>query len=76
MRFPSVPVLLAAFVLAAAVPAGAAPAPWYVWRSTLDGAEHCAQTSPGPAWERVRGPFRDVHCSRPLRTSPAAMPRN
>ena len=35
-----------------AVAAQAAPAPWYSWRSLVDGARVCAQTSPGPGWER------------------------
>lgn len=42
----------------------AAPAPWYVWRSKLNGGEVCAQTSPGAGWERSRGPFRDARCTR------------
>ncbi|PTD96567.1 hypothetical protein C8261_09040 [Pseudothauera lacus] len=56
--------LAALFATSAAV---AAPAPWYQWRSKLNGALHCAQTSPGEGWERVRGPFRDVRCERPVR---------
>ncbi len=44
----------------------AAPAPWYVWRSKLNGAEHCAQASPGYGWARDRGPFRDLHCTWPV----------
>lgn len=32
--------------------AAAAPAPWFYWRSRVDGARVCAQTSPGPGWER------------------------
>ncbi|GAA4424343.1 hypothetical protein GCM10023090_17750 [Acidovorax lacteus] len=32
--------------------AEAAPAPWFYWRSLVDGARVCAQTSPGPGWER------------------------
>lgn len=51
----------------------AAPAPWFVWRSKLDGREHCAQTSPGQGWERVRGPYRDLRCSQPV-SLPTAPP--
>ena len=58
--------LLLATALLGAVAAMAAPAPWYVWRSKLNGALHCAQTSPGEGWERERGPFRDSRCERPL----------
>ncbi len=53
----------------------AAPAPWHVWRSRIDGVEHCAQTSPGPGWAHVRGPYRDLRCSVPVRrrgTEPAS----
>lgn len=35
-----------------AAPGHAAPAPWYYWRSLVDGARVCAQTSPGQGWER------------------------
>lgn len=30
----------------------AAPAPWYYWRSQVDGRRMCAQTSPGTGWTR------------------------
>lgn len=36
----------------ATIQAHAAPAPWYYWRSKVDGARICAQASPGPGWER------------------------
>lgn len=58
--------------LAATAP-HAAPAPWYLWRSLVDGRSHCAQSSPGPGWERERGPYRDLHCSRPA-AEPASAP--
>lgn len=29
-----------------------APAPWYYWRSKIDGQRVCAQVSPGQGWER------------------------
>ncbi|TAH46849.1 MAG: hypothetical protein EYC67_08135 [Betaproteobacteria bacterium] len=51
--------------LGAAACAHAAPAPWHVWRSKLDGHEICRQTTAGPGWERARGPFRDSRCLRP-----------
>lgn len=40
----------------------AAPAPWYYWRSKVDGARVCAQTSPGPGWEQDGGPFDGPGC--------------
>lgn len=43
----------------------AAPAPWYLWQSKVDGATFCAQTAPGEGWERIAGPFRDAGCRRP-----------
>ena len=48
---------MAAAVLAAwglAFAAMAAPAPWYYWRSKIDGARVCAQTSPGPGCQPRR----------------------
>lgn len=47
--------------------AGAAPAPWYQWRSAGSPRDVCAQTSPGSGWTRSDGPFVDAGCSRPLR---------
>ena len=37
-----------ALVLLAPLLVQAAPAPWYYWRSLVDGQRVCAQTSPGP----------------------------
>lgn len=78
-RGPLAIAIAMAMLLAAS--AGAAPAPWHVWRSKLDGGEFCAQTSPGPGWEAVRGPFSDLHCSKQARqaargTSGAAPPQS
>ena len=39
------------------------PAPWYKFRSKVDGKTYCLQTKPGPGWERVDGPFKDSHCT-------------
>ena len=58
--------LLAAALLLPAL-ADAAPAPWHLWRSKIDGARFCAQTSPGPGWERLAGPFSDLQCRTPIR---------
>ena len=43
----------------------AAPAPWFMWKSKVDGKIFCAQTSPGEGWKRVGGPFKDARCERP-----------
>lgn len=43
----------------------AGPAPWYIWRSKVDGARVCNQTPLGPGWEVVAGPYRDSHCEKP-----------
>ncbi len=48
----------------ASLPAGAEPAPWYLWQSTLNNRLVCAQTSPGKGWAQVRGPFRDAGCRK------------
>mgnify|MGYP001313691688 FL=1 len=42
----------------------AAPAPWYLWRSKLDGQVFCAQTLPGAGWARAGGPYRDARCEK------------
>ncbi|WP_426114686.1 hypothetical protein [Massilia sp. PWRC2] len=59
----SLMVAAAAALLAAA--AAAEPAPWYKWRSNIDGAVVCAQTPLGAGWEKAAGPYRDSHCTRP-----------
>lgn len=51
---------LAALLLAPGVQAG--PAPWYLWRSKIDGVRVCAQNSLGLGWERVAGPYKDSRC--------------
>ena len=54
-----------ALLLGWALGAVAAPAPWYLWKSRVDGKTFCFQTSPGEGWERVDGPFRDARCGKP-----------
>jgi hypothetical protein len=44
----------------------AAPAPWFKWRSKLDGKQFCAQTSLGHGWEKASGPYQDSHCEKLL----------
>lgn len=41
------------------------PAPWFQWRSKVDGKQVCAQTPLGPGWEKAGGPFKDSHCTKP-----------
>ena len=55
-------VIAAALWLLHAKPASAAPAPWYYWRSKVDGARVCAQTSPGPGWERDSPAYEGPGC--------------
>lgn len=47
---------------ALAVAASAAPAPWYYWRSKVDGVRVCAQTSPGAGWERDSAAYEGPGC--------------
>ncbi len=42
----------------------AEPAPWYKWRSKVDGQQVCAQTPLGPGWEKASGPYQDSHCEK------------
>ena len=42
----------------------AAPAPWFKWRSKVDGKQFCAQTSLGPGWEKAAGPYKDSRCEK------------
>ena len=51
--------LIAASVLAACSAAWAAPAPWYKWRSKVDGTLSYAQSTLGFGWELASGPYKD-----------------
>ena len=57
--------LIAASVLAACSAAWAAPAPWYKWRSKVDGTLSCAQSTLGFGWELASGPYKDSRCEKP-----------
>ena len=55
-------VLFALVVLLAPLLVQAAPAPWYYWRSLVDGQRVCAQTSPGPGWEKDSAAYEGPGC--------------
>ena len=57
-----VPSLL--ILVLAANTALAGPAPWFQWRSKLDGKLVCSQTPLGAGWEKATGPYRDSHCTK------------
>jgi hypothetical protein len=42
----------------------AGPAPYFQWRSKLNGAVACSQTPLGPGWEKFAGPYRDARCEK------------
>ena len=39
-------------------------APWYLWKSKLNGNTTCQQTSPGEGWEQDGGPYQDSKCNQ------------
>ncbi|MDH1441822.1 hypothetical protein N5O88_08025 [Pseudomonas sp. GD03721] len=57
--------LLLTALLAMSLPSFAAPAPFFLWQSKVDGHLTCAQTSPGEGWIAFTGPFRDAGCRVP-----------
>ena len=58
--------LLACAIAAVCATLAAAPAPWFKWRSKVDGKQVCAQTALGPGWEKATGPYQDSHCEKLL----------
>jgi len=56
--------LLLPLLLLLATALQAAPAPWYQWRSKIDGHLACSQTPLGPGWVRDRGPYKDSRCEK------------
>jgi hypothetical protein len=52
--------VVAFLISAVSVVALANAAPWYQWNSNLNGKIFCAQTSPGEAWTRDSGPYKDA----------------
>ena len=61
-RVAGVVLALCTLLLWQALPTHAAPAPWYYWRSKVDGHRICAQTSPGPGWTQDSGPYAGANC--------------
>ncbi|MCD5362843.1 MULTISPECIES: hypothetical protein [Chromobacterium] len=46
----------------------AAPAPWYLWQSKVDGKLACSQFSLGPGWVQFSNqPYKDAGCTKPGR---------
>ncbi len=43
----------------------AAPAPYYLWMSKVDGSRVCSQTPLGEGWQKMGGPFKDSRCRKP-----------
>ena len=65
----SITVLVLGLVSLAAL---AAPAPWYKWKSKLNGEIACMQTSPGDGWTRDSGPYHDARCLPPAKPAQSA----
>lgn len=57
-------IAIGALLTGACAALAAAPAPWYKWRSKLDGQQVCAQTGLGHGWEKAGGPYQDSHCTK------------
>ena len=45
----------------------AAPAPYYLWMSKVDGSRVCSQTPLGEGWQKMGGPYSDSRCRKPAR---------
>jgi hypothetical protein len=51
----TIPASLSLILWLLSMRADAGPAPWYKWRSRLDGALACSQTPLGAGWDKVAG---------------------
>lgn len=51
-------------VLACCAAALAAPAPWYRWRSKVDGKVVCAQVMSPQGWQKDSPPYEDSRCEK------------
>lgn len=58
--------LATAFILLSHTTAHAAPAPFYLWQSSISGKFICKQLSPGEGWSKFSGPFEDGGCRKAL----------
>lgn len=58
------PLILCLLLASACSLCAAGPAPWFQWRSKLDGALVCSQTPLGHGWEQVSGPYQDSRCQK------------
>lgn len=52
-------------ILAIAATVLAAPAPYYKWKSKLDGKTNCTNVLMSGEWEIVGGPYKDSACTIP-----------
>ena len=59
---PSFRLLTAALLALCASQLAAEPAPYWQWRSKVDGQLVCSQTPLGAGWEKASGPYQDSHC--------------
>ncbi|SDG40119.1 MULTISPECIES: hypothetical protein [unclassified Duganella] len=64
MKTLKVKCALALALILGCVQLAAAPAPWWKWRSKIDGTLICSQTPLGPGWDKAYGPFRDARCEK------------
>lgn len=58
------PAAVATALILAVATAGAAPAPYYQYRSKLDGQLACSNTPLGEGWIKANGPYRDARCEK------------
>jgi hypothetical protein len=57
--------LIAAALLSTCCAAALAdPAPWYRWRSKLDGKVVCAQIMSPQGWQKDSPPYQDSRCEK------------
>lgn len=64
IRWSQASCLFGVLLVALQLPVQAGTAPWYLWRSQLDGALTCQLFSPGQAWSLYDGPFADLECQK------------
>lgn len=52
-------------LLLISVAAYASGAPWYKWQNKVNKTVMCKQLSPGEAWYKFQGPYRESNCRTP-----------